>query len=51
MAAAIVNSLEQGEIGEYYVAGNENLTYHDFFMKVAGIVHRRPPVFLFPAGW
>jgi dihydroflavonol-4-reductase len=43
VAAAIVNSLEQGEIGEYYVAGNENLTYHDFFMKVAGIVHRRPP--------
>jgi len=38
VAEAIANSLEMGRIGEYYVAGNENLTYREFFRKVARIV-------------
>ena len=35
VAAAIANSLTLGEVGRYYLAGSENLTYHEFFNKAA----------------
>ena len=38
VSTAIANSLELGRIGEYYIAGNENLTYQAFFRKVAEII-------------
>ena len=50
VARAIVNGLEMGEIGSYYIAGNENLTYREFFSKVAGIVSQPAPKILIP-GW
>jgi len=43
VAEAIVNSLEMGRIGQYYIAGNENLTYQEFFGKVAKIVSKPEP--------
>jgi len=43
VATAIANSLELGRIGEYYIAGNENLTYQDFFRKVARVVSKPDP--------
>ncbi|HEY5511777.1 MAG TPA: NAD-dependent epimerase/dehydratase family protein [Prolixibacteraceae bacterium] len=50
VATAIVNSLKMGEIGSYYIAGNENLTYQEFFAKVAGIVSKPAPKILI-ADW
>jgi len=38
VATAISNSLEMGRIGSYYVAGNVNISYREFFRKVALIV-------------
>lgn len=43
VATAIVNSIEMGRIGKYYIAGNENLTYDRFFKKVSKIVKANPP--------
>ena len=48
VATAIVNALEIGTIGKYYIAGNENLSYKDFFGKVAGIVNRPAPKIKIP---
>ncbi len=50
VATAIVNSLTMGEIGSCYVAGNENLTYREFFGKVSSIVAKPAPGILVP-GW
>ena len=43
VAAAIANSLTLGEVGHYYLAGNENLTYQEFLNKVAKIVGMPEP--------
>jgi len=43
VSTAIANSLEIGRIGEYYIAGNENLTYQAFFSKVAKVVSKPDP--------
>lgn len=43
VATTIANSLTMGTIGRYYIAGNENLTYQDFFSKVARIVDQPEP--------
>jgi dihydroflavonol-4-reductase len=48
VAKAIVNGLTMGEPGSYYIAGNENLTYREFFTKVAGIVSKPAPKILIP---
>jgi dihydroflavonol-4-reductase len=48
VSAAIANSLEMGRVGEFYVAGNENLTYQEFFRKVAKIVSKPEPSILTP---
>lgn len=43
VAIAIVNSIEMGAIGKFYIAGNENLSYNDFFKKVSHTVHVKSP--------
>lgn len=43
VATAIANALETGTIGKFYVAGNENLTYKEFFRKTSEIVHQPGP--------
>jgi dihydroflavonol-4-reductase len=43
VAAAIVNSLTLGEFGRFYIAGNENLTFHEFFNKAAKIMKQPEP--------
>lgn len=50
VAVAIANSLEMGQIGKYYIAGNENLTYQSFFKKVALVVNKPAPTIQIP-GW
>jgi dihydroflavonol-4-reductase len=42
-ADAAVKVLERGRTGEVYIAGNENLTYFDFFSRVAEIAGTKPP--------
>lgn len=47
VATAIANSIEKGQVGKYYVTGNENLTYKAFFEKVTAIAGvPAPPYFL-----
>lgn len=48
VAQAIMNALTIGKIGNVYVAGGENLTYKEFFTKVAQIVHQKAPSILTP---
>ncbi len=43
VATAIANSLTMGEIGQYYIAGNENLTYKSFFIKIAKVIGQEAP--------
>jgi len=38
VAEAATNAIELGSNGKYYIAGNENLSYHDFLIKVSKIV-------------
>jgi dihydroflavonol-4-reductase len=43
VAIALVNALSMGKTGECYIAGNENLTYLEFFNKVGevtGVQHK-----------
>ncbi len=48
VAEAVANSLTMGEIGQYYIAAHENLTYMEFFTRAARITGRRPPRFCLP---
>ena len=48
VATAIANSLEMGEMGKAYVAGNENLSYKSLFSKVSGVVGRKAPKIKIP---
>jgi len=48
VSTAIANSLEMGRIGKFYITGNENLTYQDFFRKVAQIVGQPEPKISIP---
>jgi dihydroflavonol-4-reductase len=41
VAVAAVNALTMGRIGECYIAGNENLTYKDFFTKAAVVMEKK----------
>lgn len=50
VANAIANSLQMGQIGKCYIAGNENLSYKVFFSKVAGIVGQKEPT-IRVSGW
>lgn len=48
VATAVANSLELGQTGRYYIAGNENLTYREFFTKTAEIVNQPAPKLCIP---
>lgn len=48
VAEAATNAIEFAENGKYYIAGNENLSYHDFFNKVTKIVGVGEPWFGLP---
>lgn len=43
VARAIVAAQEKGRRGESYILGGENLSYLDFFSKVATITGKKPP--------
>ena len=49
VAAAIVNAIELGVVGECYILGNENLSYRDFFRMVGKVTCKRVPVLPIPA--
>lgn len=48
VAVAAANALEKGEAGEVYIAGGHNLTYLDFFTRVAVSAGARPPKWVLP---
>ncbi len=43
VATAIANSIEMGSTGKYYITGNENLTYREFFEKATSVIGVSPP--------
>jgi dihydroflavonol-4-reductase len=43
VAAAMISAIEKGRSGEAYIAGGQNLSYFDFFSKVARIANVPPP--------
>ncbi|MEE4177599.1 MAG: NAD-dependent epimerase/dehydratase family protein [Bacteroides sp.] len=49
VATAIANSLEKGETGKYYIAGNENITYKDFFARVGAAIGKPYPTRAVPS--
>lgn len=49
-ARAMVAALEKGKIGETYILGGQNLTYLDFFSRVAKIAGVKPPKRVIPSG-
>ncbi|NUM32162.1 MAG: NAD-dependent epimerase/dehydratase family protein [Bacteroidetes bacterium] len=38
VAIAVVNAITMGKTGECYLAGNENLTYFEFFKKIFNVI-------------
>lgn len=48
VAAAAVNALTMGNVGESYIAGNVNMDYRQFFDMAAEIIGVRPPRFRIP---
>jgi dihydroflavonol-4-reductase len=50
VATAIANSLERPNLGKYFIAGNENLSYKSFFGKVATVTGKPAPKIKIP-GW
>ncbi len=40
VAKAAVNSITKGTLGECYIAGNENLTYNEFFLKACMLMQK-----------
>jgi dihydroflavonol-4-reductase len=43
VAVGIVNAIKYGKKGECYILGNENLTYNEFFKKVANTLDIKAP--------
>jgi dihydroflavonol-4-reductase len=43
VAKAMVSALERGVSGESYILGGSNLTYLEFFRKLAGFAGKNPP--------
>lgn len=43
VAKAMISALEKGKKGEAYILGGKNLTYLDFFQKVAKLAGTNPP--------
>ncbi|MBN1108980.1 MAG: NAD-dependent epimerase/dehydratase family protein [Bacteroidales bacterium] len=48
VAVAVTNSLTEGTIGKYYIAGNENITYREFLTKAADILKKPRPAIAVP---
>ncbi|QJW91002.1 NAD-dependent epimerase/dehydratase family protein [Spirosoma taeanense] len=48
VAAATVNALSLGRIGQSYILGHENLSYREAFTLMAGVMNVRPPVLPVP---
>jgi len=48
VARAMVAALDKGRRGEAYIVGGENLSYRDFFAKVAAVTHQRAPRVVLP---
>jgi dihydroflavonol-4-reductase len=48
IAKAMANALEKGRAGQSYIVGGENLSYQEFFTKVAKAAGARPPNFVIP---
>lgn len=48
VAQAAVNALQQGAIGEAYIAGHSNLSYQQFFALVSEVAGVPPPRMLLP---
>jgi dihydroflavonol-4-reductase len=42
-AVAIANALTHGRVGECYILGNQNLSYHEAFGKIASTIGVKPP--------
>ncbi|KAA3641396.1 MAG: NAD-dependent epimerase/dehydratase family protein [Bacteroidetes bacterium] len=57
VALGTINALRNGERGENYLLSNENLTYKQFFKKVALVTHSEayyivlPRFIFYPMGW
>ena len=43
VATATVNALVQGRVGESYILGHQNLSYHDAFDLMARVLGTKPP--------
>ncbi|SET48168.1 dihydroflavonol-4-reductase [Hymenobacter actinosclerus] len=50
VAQATVNALNLGRVGESYILGNENLSYHEAFTLMADLMRVPPPRWPLPAG-
>jgi dihydroflavonol-4-reductase len=48
VAVAISNALELGRVGESYIVGNRNMSYHELFNAIAGEVGESVPQRIFP---
>ncbi len=48
VAGAMVNALDRGKTGESYILGGENLSYLEFFGRIAKIAGRKAPNILLP---
>ncbi|MBL7857598.1 MAG: NAD-dependent epimerase/dehydratase family protein [Cyclobacteriaceae bacterium] len=48
VATAAVNALHMGRLGEAYIAGNENLTYGEFFTKACSVFNKKFGLMKFP---
>ncbi len=48
VARAMVTALREGRCGETYIAAGENLSYKDFFSRVARLAGSRAPRFVLP---
>ena len=47
-ATAIANALTMGRVGESYILGNRNMTYHEAFLVIASIVGAKAPALKLP---
>lgn len=50
VAVATVNALTQGQIGESYILGNENMSYREAFQLMAQLIGVAPPQMPIPPG-
>ena len=50
VAAATVNALTMGRVGESYILGNENLSYREAFARLAAVLGVPAPRWPIPAG-